>query len=217
MQLSGKLRTIVISETNPVLVDGIIHLFRGSSFFDDFIIESAANPDANFLARIAPDFLIFDPGPVESSPLTVAELYGASASATSLIAYCHEMSPSRAHLLLLNGFRGVIPKTSKVGDFLRAVISVVCGGVFCHEIYRERQTASNQIVPASRGDGTDLSEREAEVLRQVALGNSLKEIAVLLQISTKTVDTYKTRANQKLNLNSRADIVRYAIQSGWMT
>ena len=62
----------------------------------------------------------------------------------------------------------------------------------------------------------DLTPREEEVLRHLALGSSMKEIAAVLNISTKTVDTYRTRANLKLNHRTRADIVRFAIKSGWM-
>ena len=62
----------------------------------------------------------------------------------------------------------------------------------------------------------DLSEREAEVVRQIALGYSNKEIAARLAVSVKTVETYKTRAMKKLKLSSRVDLVRYAVQRGWL-
>ena len=61
-----------------------------------------------------------------------------------------------------------------------------------------------------------LSEREFEVLQQVAQGYSSKEIATKLNLSSKTVETYKARAMEKLGLNGRAAIVRYAIAQGWL-
>jgi DNA-binding NarL/FixJ family response regulator len=61
-----------------------------------------------------------------------------------------------------------------------------------------------------------LSEREAEVSRRIALGYSNKEIAAKLAVSVKTVETYKTRAMKKLKLSSRVDLVRYAVQRGWL-
>src|SRR5262249_6759339 len=67
------------------------------------------------------------------------------------------------------------------------------------------------------GDETqepDLSEREADVVRLTAHGYSNKEITTRLGISVKTVDTYKTRAMEKLGLHSRAARVRYALQRG---
>jgi two-component system response regulator NreC len=61
-----------------------------------------------------------------------------------------------------------------------------------------------------------LSEREAEVLRRIALGYSNKEIAAQLKLSVKTVETYKTRSMEKLKFSGRVDIVRYAAKRGWL-
>ena len=65
--------------------------------------------------------------------------------------------------------------------------------------------------------GVELSEREGEVLRLIALGYSNKEIASNLKLSVKTVETYKMRSMEKLSMRSRVDIVRYAAQRGWLT
>lgn len=61
-----------------------------------------------------------------------------------------------------------------------------------------------------------LSEREAVVLRLIALGFSNKEIAARLRLSVKTVETYKSRSTEKLHLRSRPALVRYAVRRGWM-
>jgi DNA-binding NarL/FixJ family response regulator len=63
---------------------------------------------------------------------------------------------------------------------------------------------------------SELSEREAEVLRLIARGYSNKEIGAQLHISAKTVDTYRARSMEKLGLSSRADIVTYALEHGWL-
>jgi DNA-binding NarL/FixJ family response regulator len=62
-----------------------------------------------------------------------------------------------------------------------------------------------------------LSTREAEVLKLVALGHSNKEIASELDVSAKSVETYKARGSEKLGLKTRADIVRYAASQGWLS
>ncbi|WP_438021550.1 LuxR C-terminal-related transcriptional regulator [Sorangium sp. So ce315] len=61
-----------------------------------------------------------------------------------------------------------------------------------------------------------LSEREAEVIRMVAEGHAIKEIAARLDLSARTVETYEVRAMDKLGLKSRADTVRHALQQGWL-
>jgi DNA-binding CsgD family transcriptional regulator len=62
----------------------------------------------------------------------------------------------------------------------------------------------------------ELSEREAEVLRPIALGDSNKEIAARLKLSIKTVETYKLRSAEKLGLRGRVALVRYAAACGWL-
>ena len=54
------------------------------------------------------------------------------------------------------------------------------------------------------------------MVRLIAQGYSNKEIATLLNLSVKTVETYKARAMEKIGLDSRVAIVRYALQRGWL-
>ena len=61
-----------------------------------------------------------------------------------------------------------------------------------------------------------MTDREAEVLRMIALGYSNKEIAHRMNISVKTVEAHKANAMKKMSMNSRIDIVRYAILQGWL-
>ena len=61
-----------------------------------------------------------------------------------------------------------------------------------------------------------MSEREKEVLIQLAWGYSNKEIAAQLNLSVKTVETYKVRTGEKLGLRSRTEMVQYALRQGWM-
>ncbi len=64
--------------------------------------------------------------------------------------------------------------------------------------------------------GSKLSDREKEVLRLIALGYSNKEIAIQLALSAKTIETYKARLIEKLGLSSRSELVRYALNQGWL-
>jgi DNA-binding NarL/FixJ family response regulator len=66
------------------------------------------------------------------------------------------------------------------------------------------------------GEAAALSERETAVLRMIAQGYSNKEIAAQLDLSVKTVETYKTRGMEKLGISSRVQLVRYATEHGWL-
>jgi DNA-binding NarL/FixJ family response regulator len=120
-------------------------------------------------------------------------------------------------LLLEAGASGYVLKRAAAGDLVRAIEAVTEGGVYLDP------TMASEVLPRlirrTHGDVStrgELSEREAEVLRLIAQGHAAKEIAMKLSVSARTVETYKTRAMQKLALKSRADIVRYAIDRGWL-
>ena len=76
---------------------------------------------------------------------------------------------------------------------------------------RQRAPQSGLMEPSS-----NLSEREAEVLRLVARGYTNKKIAAYLSISVKTVETHKSNLMGKLDLKSRVEMVRYALRQGWL-
>ena len=61
-----------------------------------------------------------------------------------------------------------------------------------------------------------LSDRESEVARLIAQGYSNKEVAAQLDISVKTVETHKARLMEKLGFQNRAELVRHAIDQGWL-
>jgi DNA-binding NarL/FixJ family response regulator len=114
------------------------------------------------------------------------------------------------------GAAGYVLKRSAGEDLLRAIETVARG-----ETYLDPGVAGlvlNELVRGQRksGEATELSNREIDVLRLIAQGFSNKEIGVRLSISTKTVETYKARAMEKLALTGRADIVRLAVQEGWL-
>ena len=72
-----------------------------------------------------------------------------------------------------------------------------------------------QGPPGGSGE-PQLAPREAEVIRLIALGFSIKEIAAELGVTTKSVETYKARGCEKLQLTTRAHIVRFAAANGWL-
>jgi DNA-binding NarL/FixJ family response regulator len=80
--------------------------------------------------------------------------------------------------------------------------------------------AKNFEEPARKasngGDPKMLTDRETDVLKATALGFTNKEIARKLDVSVKSIETYKSRAAEKLGLKSRAEIVRYAAAHGWL-
>jgi two-component system, NarL family, nitrate/nitrite response regulator NarL len=75
---------------------------------------------------------------------------------------------------------------------------------------------NGETIGRSPHDDRMLTDREKFVLKSVAHGKSLKEIAHELAVSAKTVETYKARGSKKMNLQGRRSIVEFAIRRGWV-
>jgi len=116
---------------------------------------------------------------------------------------------------LAAGSAGYILKQAADTELLSAIRTVYNGGVFLHpehtKILLEDQLNTAAGQPSNIAA---LSERESEVLRLIALGHTNKEIAKMLFLSVKTVETYKSRVMEKLDLRTRAALVRYALKHG---
>jgi two-component system, NarL family, response regulator NreC len=127
----------------------------------------------------------------------------------------------RGHLnrLLSAGASGYVLKRAAADELVRAIRTVAGGSTYVDPILAGAmlQKAAQPFRRESEGNGDSLSAREEEVLRRVAWGETNKEIAGQLGISTKTVETYKARIHQKLGLRSRTDMVHYALQQGWLS
>lgn len=201
---------IVVSDPNPILADRVCEILESDDWLSDRFEITAVMNDLRTLKTVSSQILIFDP----SRHMVGGAAFHDFHSGTALVGYCSDLPTPHAMALMSEGFKAVIPKIVAAEELARIVCAVAFGGTYLHEEYTEKRALADAVpVPTS---SAGLTEREREVLRQLALGNSMKEIAASLKISTKTVDTYKTRANRKLDLRSRSDIVRYAIQSGWM-
>ncbi len=132
-----------------------------------------------------------------------------------LVLSAHE---DRAFLkrVLEAGACGYVLKRAAAEELLQAIRVVAAGGTYLDPAMAGYVVAGYVGGGALVSAGPELSDREEEVLRSIALGFVNKEVAARLGVSVKTVETYKLRAMEKLGLRSRVDIVRHAHREGWL-
>ena len=117
------------------------------------------------------------------------------------------------------GASGYVLKEAADTEIAVAIRAVKRGEVFLYPSFT--RVLLGELLPTRGTSGSSdtdsfdlLSEREKEILRLVALGDTNKEIAKRLFLSVRTVETYRARIMEKLSLNSRGELVRYALRRG---
>lgn len=110
------------------------------------------------------------------------------------------------------GAGGYATKDGNLEDLLRAIRKVAAGGRYIDPGLAEKMVFNASDVDDGGAPHARLSNRELEVFELLAQGHSVNQIAERLAISNKTVSTHKNNLMEKMNFNSSADIVRYAIQ-----
>lgn len=113
---------------------------------------------------------------------------------------------------LKSGASGYITKQSAPNELVKAIRKVNSGGKYVSESIAE-QLAFFVGNDTSKLQHERLSDREFQVLRRIAEGRTLREIADELFISEKTVGTYRVRILEKMNMKRNAELIRYAVQN----
>ena len=118
--------------------------------------------------------------------------------------------------MLEAGASGYVPKRAAPDELLTAIRTAAAGEVYLYPSLAKLLVRDflGQSYSGSMTLGNELTEREQEVLAYLAEGSSNSEIATALVISPKTVERHRENIMRKLNLHSRAELVRYAIRKG---
>jgi two-component system response regulator NreC len=115
------------------------------------------------------------------------------------------------------GASGYLPKETSPSELVEALHTVSMGGVHISPFIAQR-LAADYVKRAEAGEnnitGDELSTRENEVMQLIAEGNTNREIAERLYLSVNTVKTHRLNMMKKLNLNNKADLIKYAIRKG---
>lgn len=214
----GNIR-VVLADDHPIVLAGIRALLTADPQLE-LVGEATNGGEALPLIRSAsPDVAVVDVSMPGLNGLELTERVTRECPGTKVLVLTVHEDAAYVQPMLKAGARGYLLKRSAAEDLLRAIHAVAEGG-----IYLDPSVASHALTDASAaaqgtepgGDREALSPREMETLRLIAQGFSNKEIARRIDVSVKSVETYKARAAEKLGLRSRAEIIRYAASHGWL-
>jgi two-component system response regulator NreC len=163
--------------------------------------------------REQPDVVLMDlvmPGGsgIDATPAVLKEAPDAKVLVLSM-----QDDPTYVREAFAAGASGYVLKEAADTELVTAIREVAAGGRYVHPTLGARLVAA-EAQERRRAEEDPLSDREREVLRLLALGHTNQEIAKTLYLSVRTVETHRAHIMQKLRLATRAELVRYALESG---
>jgi DNA-binding NarL/FixJ family response regulator len=172
--------------------------------------EADSGEQAVVMARkLQPDLILLDLLlPRKSGIDAIPELAHVAPQARVLVV-SSQAAPSSVRRALSAGAAGYLPKHSSDRDLVSAIKLVAGGGG-----YVDPDLGAKLVNPNSSPALDPLSERERDVVHLLALGHTNQEIAENLFISVRTVDTHRAHIMRKLQLETRAELVMFALANG---
>ena len=212
MTEDGKIRVLIVDD-HAVLRSGL-HLLLDAQSDIEVVGEAGDVKEAVFETRDKqPDVVLMDvvmPGQtgIEGVPLVLKEAPEAKVLVLSM-----QDDPRYVHEAFAAGAAGYILKEAVDAEVVGAIQRVAAGDHYVHPALGARLVAADAEAKA-REEADPLSDREREVMRLLALGHTNQEIAKMLYISVRTAETHRAHIMQKLRLQTRAELVRYALEQG---
>jgi two-component system response regulator NreC len=205
----GSTTTIVLADDHAVVRSALRMLLESEPGFE-VVAEAGDAPGAvRYVRGHKPDVLILDlnmPGP--SSLESIPEIKEASPE-THIVVLTMQAETAFARQALQAGVVGYVLKEAADDELVQAVRSAATGKTYLQPALGARLAAEPE-----GGIEDELSEREIEVLRRIALGHTNAEIAEQLFLSVRTVESHRAHIQQKLGLTTRSELVRYALDNG---
>jgi len=215
--MTNKLR-ILLAEDHETVREGIKLLINSQP--DMEVIGEANNGSVAIkqVQALAPDLLVMDISMPELNGLKATKKLKHLHPKIKILMLTRHTDDGYLQQLIQAGASGYVLKQSAPTELINAIRTVAQGNSYLDPTLTKKVLSSyaNRGLSLRRAEKAQITDREAEVLRQIAWGYSNKEIGVRMDISVKTVEAHKANAMRKMDIQNRIDIVRYAILQGWL-
>lgn len=211
---------VLLADDHMVVRLGLKALIDGEP---DMVVVGEAGNGLEAIAQagaMSPDVIVMDISMPELDGLEATRRIRAELPQCHILILTVHAQERYLFPVLKAGAAGYVLKSTVDTELLDAIRTVAKGGAFLYPSATRMllEDYLNQLHGSPQQDTYDqLSEREREVLKLLALGYTAGQIADKLALSPKTVETYRTRIMEKLNLHSRVDLVQYALARGLLS
>lgn len=202
---------VLLADDHALVRDGLRHILEGTSGFE-VVGEAYDGPTTISLVRGTPaDVLVLDLSMPGRNGIELVKQIKEELPMLRVLVLTMHAEQQYAVRAFKAGASGYLTKESASKELVSALTKISAGGVYVSLSMAERLAQSlnepTDMLPHQR-----LSDREFDVFRRIAAGQTISEIAHELCVSAKTVSTYKTRILEKMQMQHEAALVRYAIQ-----
>jgi DNA-binding NarL/FixJ family response regulator len=207
--------TILLADDHAILRAGLRLLLE--SHPDLKVVGEAGDGGATLglAAQLQPDLILLDVNMPTLNGLEALPLLRKAAPRAKVVILTMHDDEGYLKQALRAGASGYALKKAADNELIAAVRAVLRGEVYVHPSLT-KALLTDYLPPPAADPWDTLSDREQEVLRLVARGHTAAAIAAQLNLSAKTVETYRARGMEKLGLRSRAALVQLALQKGVM-
>jgi two-component system, NarL family, response regulator NreC len=205
--------SVVLADDHAVVRSGLRLLLDQAGLH---VLAEAGDADSALRSVLGhkPSVLVLDLNmPGEPTSLQAIPRVAEVSPGTRVVVLTMQEDPTFAREALRAGAKGYVLKEAADGELVEAVRRAAAGETYLNP---KLGAALATMAPESTGPPDDLTEREVEVLRLVALGHTNQEIADQLYLSVRTVESHRARIGQKLLISTRAELVRYALDHGML-
>jgi two-component system response regulator NreC len=201
---------VVIADDHAVVRRGLRQLLDATQGFD--LVAEAADLESarRYVRGHHPDVLVLDLNLPEGLSLGAIPELRSECPETQIVVLTMQNEPAYARQALASGALGYVLKEAAESELVEAVRRAAQGEPYLNPRLGARVAA--EVSPGPDG----LSDRELQVLRMIALGHTNAEIATQLYVSVRTVETHRAHIQQKLQVGTRSELVRYALEHGLM-
>ena len=208
---------VLIADDHTLVREGLRALLEGQGGFEVVAEASNGREAVDRAIQMRPDVVLMDIGMPELDGLAATRRIVRTSPAIRVLVLTVHDTEDYFFRVLEAGAHGFLVKDAASTELVAAVLAVHHGGVFLHppmakrlvEEYLKRISSGEE-----RAAHATLSPRERQILALIGVGHSNQEIAEQLSLSVNTVQTHRSHIIDKLDLHSRAELMRYAVRVG---
>jgi DNA-binding NarL/FixJ family response regulator len=204
---------ILLVDDHPLIRDGLRRCIERRTGWHVCGESASAREALELVQTIRPDLAIVDLSLTDSFGLELVKQIAALGSGTKVLV-CSMMDESAyAQRAIIAGAAGFVNKQTAMDTLVEAIEKILAGGIHVSEALQD--TLLMGLSQKKCAGGTPLhklTNRETAVVQAIGQGRTVSEIARVMNLSPKTVETYRERAKQKLGFRTSAELLRFAVQ-----